>query len=432
MMTGELVQRPRATVVASGRVVLALSALLGCFVAATVVFLPLSRWLPRWTVLVGVVGVAYVCRGWLVRAWHHQVERDQREAYRRALVSHAWDCGLRVNDQALIAYRVKLVPGGFAAVVGVPRGLSIGQVRQADVHLAAAFQARQCWVKPDQERADLCEVRVLFTDPLAAGGEWRAEPGRVGATVDGSAVWDPERAAHLLAVGPTGSGKTTAMLGLCATLSKVAQAANSPGAMFALVDVKRTGWGQYRGGDRLMGVATTHDEAVDLLEQVHAEMLRRLEVMERARVEHRQELPTADAFGPLFLVVDEVTSLLAEDLPGEELRDGKNRARSSRAILANVARLGRQAGVHLMLGIQRPDASLLGGGEFRDNITARLLLGAMSEAGVTMVLGSEWKGLPLSGERGRGYWQDQNLTPVAVAVPYLDVARVRQAFGVEP
>jgi DNA segregation ATPase FtsK/SpoIIIE-like protein len=204
-------------------------------------------------------------------------------------------------------------------------------------------------------------------------------------------------------------------------------------ARFAFIDTKRTGFAQFRTGSRVDAVATDHTDALALLQDVHAEMLRRFQLLESRRAANRHDLPPDVRFGPLYLVIDEVASLLAEDLPGEDPKSAKERVRSSRAILANLARLSRQISVYLILSMQRPDVALLGSsGEFRDNVTSRLGF-SLSASGREMLFGPEWRSLTMSGEPGRAHFQGQSsdpLTPLPVAVPMVEPWRVRQALGV--
>jgi energy-coupling factor transporter ATP-binding protein EcfA2 len=418
--------RPKSHESFTWRLIVSFGAAFFVGLVGTLAGLSIPRALMPWSFLLP----ASVALALLVRSgsalWQEATRRDDLATLAIALVSHAWDCGIKSGERPLRVLALSRTASGFVATAKLPRGLTVANLKQVEAHLAVAYEARQCVITPDSDRADLCTVDIFFSDPLSDSVDWISVTGRIGATVHGFALWRPETQPHVLIVGPTGSGKTTAQLGLVATL------ALDPSASFCFVDVKRTGWGRFRSGQRVVGVATEHIEALELLEKVHEEMMRRLAILESRGVDNREELASDVHFGPLYLVVDEVISLLAEDLPGEDTKDAKQRVRSSRAILANIARLGRQSAVHLILGCQRPDAIFFGA-EFRDNVTARVALGAMSPSGREMIFGPEWRHLQMSGQAGRGYYQGQPsdpLTPLRLAVPFCEVWRVNQALGV--
>lgn len=59
----------------------------------------------------------------------------------------------------------------------------------------------------------------------------------------------------------------------------------------------------------------------------------------------------------------------------------------AKMIIGSIARLGRAAGVHLVIATQRPDAEIIGG-EMRDNLTTRIACGRMKSSGSTMMFSS--------------------------------------------
>ena len=402
------------------------TAAVGVMVGLTVVGVLGWSWnlVGRFGFMAGVGGVLLLwLTPWGRRFWHWLEQRDAQQGRRALFHAAGAACGLVSQDKGLTVTSIEIVPGGWIATVEVPGGLTVAQVVARADTLAVALRVRSVRVEPTAY-AHRCCVVVMNNDPLERSIEWRPVFGYFGETLNGPAVWEPDAFPHLLVVGPTGSGKTTALLSLLASL------AQNPAAQFVLVDVKRTAFGRFRGGSRAQ-VETTHEEAALLLGEAHSEMMRRLQLMELTRVDDYRSLRGVDVVGPLFVVVDEVASLLADNLPGEDVKMGKDRARSLAALLHNVARLGRSPGVHLVLGVQRPDASILTG-EARDNLTARLALGPLSSDGRAMVFGPEWRGIEMPGIRGRGFWQGQGgdpLTPLPVSVAMCDLPQVNAALG---
>ena len=140
-----------------------------------------------------------------------------------------------------------------------------------------------------------------------------------------------------------------------------------------------------------------------------------------------------DLWRPVLLVVDEAADLLT-------VTKGRSAVERERAalqqgageLIAELARKGRSAGVHLLVAVQRPDITQLGeqGGALRNNLTARLALGHLDPDGLRMlgISSSDPVALALDGTRGRGICVGfaDDPRPSACQVAWLDQARARQ------
>jgi S-DNA-T family DNA segregation ATPase FtsK/SpoIIIE len=128
-------------------------------------------------------------------------------------------------------------------------------------------------------------------------------------------------------------------------------------------------------------VVTELREQVDTLERL-AEIRRvRQEVVRGEGLDSWYELPSErlEIHRPVLLVVDEAADLLA----ATKGKSGEDRLRANfqhkaGELIAELARKGRSAAIHLLVAIQRPETAQLGeqGGALRNNLTARLALGS--------------------------------------------------------
>ncbi len=103
---------------------------------------------------------------------------------------------------------------------------------------------------------------------------------------------------------------------------------------------------------------------------------------------------------PLLIVVDEaaaITLRMAGDVT-KDVRERKDRFLSS---LSSISLMGRSAGVHLLVALQRADADVLGGAT-RDQFGFRAALGWSSGDGYRMVLGDSQL-LPPTNPTGEGW-----------------------------
>lgn len=210
--------------------------------------------------------------------------------------------------------------------------------------------------------------------------DWARLP--LGVGTDGDVVSINLKAGpHTIVAGPTGSGKTVALLQIMA--SAVAR-----GHQVVLIDPTKGGLDFLQIRQWTVAWATESLEAAQAaMEAIYAEVGRRKAILqEHGEVKWSDlspEIRERENVHPVLIVIDEFGSLvLGEDVPKGLPKDSpyvveaetKNAAKSIiRTLTGRIAREARFAGLHLALGIQRPDAAILGG-ELRSNLTSAVQL----------------------------------------------------------
>lgn len=187
-------------------------------------------------------------------------------------------------------------------------------------------------------------------------------------------TWSPLEAPHMVVCGTTGGGKGSV------TRTVVAQALAHPDWEVTVIDGKEGGeyaWAWGRGAElSRQGVELANDTLGDL-----EYMLReRGGMLFAAGAESWQDL---DADWSLQLVViDEVADLVLQRKDGDRETE---RARASFASRLNrLIAQGRAVGIHVVLALQRADATILSG-FMRNNLAARVAVGSLDPSGAEML-----------------------------------------------
>jgi hypothetical protein len=243
---------------------------------------------------------------------------------------------------------------------------------------------------------------------------------------------DVLRTPHVLLAGATGSGKGGAIRSALA-------GALEAGWQVAVIDPKESGeyrWLERHGVPVLSEIA----EQVDALQNLDATRQQRQALIKAGGVDTWRDLPAEWRAGwrPVLVVIDEAADLLVQvKSKSEPQKEYAALQQQAATLIAQLARKGRSAGVHLILAIQRPDTAQLGdqGGALRNNLAARLALGSLDAEGVRMlgIRTDDPVAMTLDGTPGRGicvgFGDDPR--PSACQVAWLDqrqaVATVRSA-----
>lgn len=206
--------------------------------------------------------------------------------------------------------------------------------------------------------------------------------------------WDFVHAPHLLIAGGTGGGKTIFLLCLLKVLATFASV--------EICDPKKSDLSVLDAFDVFHGhvhseiddIISCLETAVDFMENRYRQMGLDSEHPEDVKIGNNYQ---SYGLAPKFVVVDEWTAFVASlDIRKSSHVDD---------LMAQLILKGRQAGVFLIVAMQRPDAEYLSA-NLRDNMIARISLGRLSKTGYRMIFGEEYEDknyLFIKSKIGRGY-----------------------------
>lgn len=177
----------------------------------------------------------------------------------------------------------------------------------------------------------------------------------------GSVSLDLAASPHTLVVGPCNTGKTVA-------LRRLAASALEQGFDVVMIDAVKRGADFRALADRVT-LVRDGKEAVETLEGLVAEMTRRKVLLQAHDAFTVTDLPTSEDLKPILVVIDEyAATVIHSELPRDcdkeatwylEAQERNAQAEMIKYLTVRILREARSAGIHLVIGTQRPDYPLL-------------------------------------------------------------------------
>lgn len=234
--------------------------------------------------------------------------------------------------------------------------------------------------------------RHVSVQALEASQSLSVESFYVGETVEGVLQQKITHLPHLMIAGTTGGGKSVFFKQVLYGLLK-----SSPHLQMYLIDLKGgLEFTDFKAAPNVR-VVKTAEEAVVLLEAIEREMNARFKYLEE--IGHREVSPFIDDKDRIVVAIDEASVLYAKRSSQDADYELVNRARE---VTDSLAKLGRAAGIHLILATQKVSKETVET-TIQENISARMCFRMNTLHGSLAVLGSK-EALDIPSIPGRAIW----------------------------
>ena len=293
---------------------------------------------------------------------------------------------------------------------------------QLDGLLFSANPADPEWEVTAKGEHRLVKARVMDSIPatamapttVAPGTHWQLPLGVVRG--GGEICLDVSKDPHALVAGKTGSGKSVA-------LATLAMGALLRGWQLVIAETVKAGLDFESLRPWCAGWGTDLEAAADVLDDVYAEVKRRRGLLAAAGANKISGLPAGSRPAPILVVIDEFFSMVVpiKSKTAEAVEINAVKARIADCV-GRLMREARFADVHLILGLQRPDAIVFAG-EVKANTGLRLLCGSSDPIARQMALrDAENAPVVRKGSKGRALVETDEHDAQQVQVYHCEVA----------
>ena len=214
----------------------------------------------------------------------------------------------------------------------------------------------------------------------------------VGESLEGIITQKIEELPHMLIAGSTGAGKSNFFKGTLLSLLR-----SSPHLQMYVIDLKEAL--ETRDFEICPNVKVVKDlkPSVELLKNVEKEMKARFRFMEDKGYKNIE--PGAHKRDRIIIAVDESSVLFSNFGRGDE---DYNRSMQARKLIDSIAKLGRAAGISVILATQKLEKQVIPT-SVSENVSARMAFKANSLQGSLQVVGNKMA-MDLPEIKGRGIW----------------------------
>ena len=189
----------------------------------------------------------------------------------------------------------------------------------------------------------------------------------IGYNENGPIYIDIATAPHILIAGTTGSGKSVMMHNIIISLIYK----NTPAsAQFYFIDPKMVELSIYENIPLTVSCDVMPAAALSTLTAIHRIMMSRYKRMKKAGIRNA----AGAGFPHIYIFIDELADLMFTS------------RRETEKYISSIARLGRAAGIHLIVATQRPTRDVLTG-QIKLNIPCRIALAVPAAVDSVTILG---------------------------------------------